>query len=103
MMSTPALAAMVIEASLKLLGPLLPVGWITVGKQLELVHDAPTLVGEKIHVEVSVHRILGGHIHLNIRAWDRMGAIARGTHERIIVERERLMSDAYERTGTSRP
>lgn len=102
MLSTPALAAMVIEASLKLLNPLVPQGGITVGKQVELVHEAPTLVGETVHVELTVKKVVGSHIHLAVRAWDKMGEIAHGTHERIVVDRERLMSDAYERAGNSR-
>lgn len=103
MMSTPALATLVIESAFKLLEPLVPEGYTTVGKALTIIHEAPTLVGEQVHVEVRVDKVVGNHIHLDIRAWDRMGEIGTGSHERIVVDGEKLMADAYERAGSEKP
>lgn len=103
MMSTPALATLVIEGAYRLLEPLVPEGFTTVGKQLTIVHEAPTLVGEKVNIEVRVEKVIGNHIHLELRAWDRMGEIATGSHERIVVDGEQLMADAYERAGSEKP
>ena len=48
LISTPAILAMVIEASRDMLDPLLPEGYITVGKSIRLSHERPTMVGESI-------------------------------------------------------
>ena len=103
MLSTPALAAMVIEASTKLLNPLVPENCTTVGKQFEVVHEFPTLLGETVTVEVLVTKVVGTHIHLAVTTRDKKGEIAEGSHERIVVESEALMSEAYRRAGTPKP
>ncbi|MFP3958590.1 MAG: thioesterase family protein [Spirochaetaceae bacterium] len=85
LLSTPALAAYMIEASSKLLEHKLPDGFISVGKSSEIVHEHPSVVGAHVTVKVEIKAFDGYHIVLQMTANDESGIIARGTHVRSIV------------------
>jgi len=99
LLSTPALVGMVIEASTKLLDPLVPAGSVTVGSRVETLHMAPTLLGESLHIILTVLSVDESKIHLEFAIHDHVGLIAKGTHERHIVESEHLLNLAYSRLG----
>ncbi len=98
LISTPALMTMVITASSELLDPLLPEGYITVGKNMELSHERPTLVGEMITLAITVTKIKGDTIHLEVTGHDSTGLICRGSFDRSIVNRDHLIDIAYRRS-----
>lgn len=97
LLSTPAILTMIIDASCKMLDPLLPEEYITVGKNLELSHEHPTLIGESIKVKVTVVKIINNTIYLEFEGNDTHGVFCKGKYERTIVNRERLMEIAYRR------
>jgi fluoroacetyl-CoA thioesterase len=90
MMSTPGLVSIMIEASVRMIDPLLPDGFLSVGKSTEVVHDHPTVVGSTIHVTVTVVEFDGYHITIAMEAADEMGSCGRGTHTRTIVNKRWL-------------
>jgi predicted thioesterase len=96
LLATPTLAALMIEASVKLIDPLLPEGYITIGKTLEIEHENPTIEGVTVN---------GSRLSLEIIASDEIGRIGIGYHERFIVAKDILMSKVDERFSVlqSRP
>jgi len=102
LVSTPAILAMVIEASRELLDPLLSDGYITVGKNIELSHERPTLLGETITLIITVTKVKGESVFLDIQGHDSTGIICRGTYERCIVEKDHLIDIAYSRAKNMR-
>ncbi len=99
LLSTPAIVNMVSEGAIKLLDNLVPNGYITVGGRIEIVHEKPTLLGESVHVILTVEEVAGNKVALDVTVHDQVGVIARGKHDRFIVESEQLMNAAYDRLG----
>lgn len=99
LLSTPSLVAILISASAKLLNPLLPEECVTVGSGVELRHEKPTLLGEKVWMVVTVRQVTGERISLDFVASDKAGVIARGKHERFVVIGENVLDAAYKRLG----
>lgn len=99
LLSTPEVLDIIIEASVKMLDPLLPSGYITVGKYIELSHEQPTLTltGESISTIITVTKISGNKIFLDFSCHDEIGLICKGIYERAIVDKEKLMESTYRR------
>jgi predicted thioesterase len=99
LLSTPEVLDIIIEASTKMLDNLLPAGYITVGKYIELSHEQPTLTltGGTISTILTVTKISGNKIFLDFSCHDEIGLICKGIYERAIVEREKLMEATYRR------
>jgi predicted thioesterase len=105
LLATPTLAALMIEASVKLIDPLLPEGYITIGKTLEIEHENPTIEGVTVTLTAKLLEINGSRLSLEIIASDEIGRIGIGYHERFIVAKDILMSKVNERFSVlqSRP
>jgi fluoroacetyl-CoA thioesterase len=99
LLSSPALVAMLINASAELLDPLVPSECVTVGSSLELHHEKPTLLGENVRLVVTVKQVSGERISLDFVAHDKVGVIAMGKHERFVVLGDDVLNAAYDRLG----
>lgn len=99
LLSTPEVLDIIIEASTKMLDPLLPEGYITVGKYIELSHEQPTLTltGGSISAILTVAEVKGNKIYLDFSCHDEVGLICKGIYERVIVDKEKLMENTYKR------
>lgn len=97
LLSTPAAVTMALETAIQLLDPLLPAGYVTVGKSIELQHRHPTLVGEKISLIVTVTEVAGEQVFLSIEIHDTHGLVCKGKHERFIMSSDQLIQIAYSR------
>lgn len=99
LLTTPEIIEMIIEASYNFLDHLLPEGYVTVGKYIELSHEQPTLtlLGGTISTVLTVNKIDGNKIFLDVACYDDIGLICKGTYERAIVNRDSLMEAAYRR------
>lgn len=97
LLATPTLAALMIEASVKLIDPLLPEGYITIGKTLEIDHENPTIEGINVIVTARLMEVDGSRLSLEITATDEVGKIGIGYHERYIVVKSLLMNRVEER------
>lgn len=97
LVTTPTIMNMIVEASIRLLDPHLPSEYITVGKQIELFHDKPTVVGEAISIKLTVTKVDGNYITLDIIGSDDTSQICRGTYEKVAVKKQELIDSAYKR------
>lgn len=90
-LAAPTLAALMIEAAVKAVDPLLPEHYITVGKTCSFVHQEPTVEGMAVTVEAKLIEIDMNRLVFEITAYDELGLIGTGTHERFIVEYKTFM------------
>jgi predicted thioesterase len=96
LLSTPAVASLVIKVSSALLEPLLPPGYITVGKSISLTHEKPTMIGDEVSITVTVAQVRYNTILLEFVGKDKNGIFCRGYTTRGIVKKEQLMDAAYQ-------
>ena len=90
LLATPSLVGLMIEASVQLIDSKLIEGFISVGKQVSVIHEKPTTIGETVSVNVEITEINNNRYHLVMHAYDESGLIGTGEHIRTIVN-ERWM------------
>lgn len=93
--ATPMMVALMENAALNTVDPLLEEGFATVGLSLNVKHIAATPVGMKVRARAELIGIEGKKLHFRIEAFDEQEKIGEGTHERYIIE----LSKFLERTG----
>jgi fluoroacetyl-CoA thioesterase len=96
-LGTPAILAAVERLAVASLADALPPGTTTVGARVELDHLAPTPVGALVSVTVRLVAVDGRRLTFEFEAGDPSGAVARGTHLRVAVEREAFLDSARAR------
>ena len=92
--ATPSLVALMIEASTVLLDEQLEEGFITVGKSIQVNHEKPTILGQTISLKVTIKEYKANLIKIDMEAFDEIGKIGSGHHERTIVNKNRLLERA---------
>lgn len=102
LLSTPDLIALMIEASIKavdhlLVAPIYLNDLITIGKSLTINHHKPTFLGSVITVKSILKSLEGNKLIFEITAYDEIGLIASGIHERYIVSEKGIIEKAIER------
>ena len=97
LIATPAYVAMMIKASVNAIEDRLPIGFTSVGRSLELSHDAPTCLGMTLRVKATLKEIQGDHLIFDIVASDNYGEVGHGKHIRSVVSREHLIERAHQR------
>lgn len=102
LLASPSLVGLMIEAAVKLIDDELPEGLITVGNMSKIVHENPTVLGETVSVKVEVKDFDGNKILLDMVAYDEIGLIGRGTHQRTIVNKKGLLKKAQARVKNLR-
>jgi fluoroacetyl-CoA thioesterase len=96
-MATPTWVDMAIHASMEAVDKHLPEGFMTVGYSIEVIHEAPTCLGMTVTVQATLKEINENRLIFELKAWDEIGDVGRGTHERIVVNKEALLKKAKER------
>lgn len=93
---TPYMVALMENAALTLMAATLPEGKGTVGTAMNITHSAPTPVGMKVRAEAEVTGISanGKIVDFKVSAYDEVGLIGEGTHQRAIIDNERFMAKA---------
>lgn len=92
--ATPYLIAM-IEATCKdSVQPLLPEGCGTVGTKVEVEHLAPSVVGMDVRFESELVEVDRRRLVFEVAAYDEAGQVAKGRHERFIIDNEKFMAKA---------
>ena len=103
-LATPHLVWMVERAGNVAVDPILPSGMASVGTRIDLRHLAPTPLGLRATARVLLVDIRGERLIFDVEAWDEMGKIARGSHERHILELEPFLQRAgRKKPGRERP
>lgn len=100
LLATPTYVDLMIRASIKVLKPNFPYsgGFITVGTSMSFNHLAPTSLGQNVSVRATLTAIHGNHFSFKIEAFDEIGIIGTGTHDRVMVSRDGLMEKVRQRT-----
>ena len=96
-LATPEVVALVERAAVAALEGALPDGSTTVGSRVELDHLAPTPVGGRAVAVAVLEAVDGRRLTFSFEVTDGAGVVARGSHLRAIVDRERFLAAAEER------
>lgn len=101
LLATPTYVDLMIRASIEVLKPNFPYqdGFITVGTAMSFEHQAPSSLGMTVSVKSTLNRIDGNHFFFDIVAFDEVGVIGTGTHERVMVKLQGLLGKVKERTA----
>jgi predicted thioesterase len=90
LLSSSGLINLVIEAAVGLIDPLLPDGFISIGKSANITHEHPSVLGATLSLTVTIISFDGYHITLRVTASDETGVVGTGTHVRSIVNKHWL-------------
>ena len=92
--ATPMVAALMEGAAADLAQAALAEGLTTVGTQITVNHNAPSVEGMTVTAEATLLETDGRTFQFSLRAWDDAGEIATGTHTRVSVKTERFLEKA---------
>jgi len=84
----PVLTAVMIEAAVALVDPMLPEGIITAGKYTQVDHQHPTVEGMTLTVTAELIEIHGNVLRFAMNAYDEIGQVATGIHDRVIINKD---------------
>ena len=89
-------AAKADSCNLTLMAATLPEGKGTVGTAMNTTHISPTPVGMRVYAEAEVINISanGKMVDFKVSAYDEMGLIGEGTHQRAVIDNDRFMEKA---------
>ena len=96
-LATPYLIALMEYAAMELVKPDLPEGITTVGTSVNIAHLNPTPEGGIVRAEAEIREYDGRRFLFKVTAWDEIGLIGEGTHERYTVKGERFEEKAAAR------
>lgn len=90
--ATPFMIALMEGAAAKAVLPCIGEDEGTVGTHLNVAHSAATPIGMKVWAEATVTAVEGKKITFDVIAFDEVGEIGRGTHERFIIKPEKFLA-----------
>ena len=88
--ATPAMIALMENASVAAIQMYLSPGQTSVGTEVSVKHLAATPVGMNVRARAKVTAVDGRRISLQVEAWDDKEKIGEGTHVRAIVDDARF-------------
>jgi fluoroacetyl-CoA thioesterase len=97
-LGTPALLAIIEAAAVAAVADHLDDGDTTVGSAVELEHVAPTPVGMRVEATAALREVDGRRLRFAFEVTDPAGPVARGSHHRVIVDRQRFLASARSRS-----
>lgn len=92
---TPAMIALMEEASINTVDKNLPEGFATVGIELNIKHIAATPEGMNITASAELKEIDGRRLVFKVEAFDEVEKIGEGSHQRFIIELDKFKSRAH--------
>lgn len=87
---TPALVALMENASVEAIQQYLGPGQTSVGTEVNIKHLAATPVGMHVHARSTVTAVDGRRISFQVEAWDDREKVGEGTHTRVVVDQARF-------------
>lgn len=90
--ATPAMVALMEQAAMLAVQPMLPQGYGTVGVELNVQHTRATPVGTRVQAQATLLEVDGRRLVFEVVASDAQGAIGKGTHVRYIIDNEKFMN-----------
>ena len=94
-LATPRMIALMEEAAYKCIGAELESGSTSVGTLMDVKHLSATPVGMDVTAIAEVTGIEGRKVTFKVEAYDGVGMIGEGIHERFIVFEERFVAKTY--------
>lgn len=92
-LGTPAMAALMENAAMKAVAPMLEAGESSVGTALNITHERASAVGERVSATATVTAVEGRRIDFELCALNQTGeTIGKGVHTRFVVNVEKFMS-----------
>jgi fluoroacetyl-CoA thioesterase len=88
--ATPMMVTAMENAALNAVRDYLDPGESAVGTQVNVRHLAATPVGHRVTAEAVVTKVDGRRIEFNVSARDEIEEIGKGTHERMVVDMDRI-------------
>lgn len=89
--ATPSLVALMEKAACDSLQKTLEPGKTSVGTVINVQHSSATPLGLQVYAESVVTAIYGKKVCFHVTAYDEIGEIGSGEHERYIVDEQRFM------------
>jgi len=96
-LATPVLVAMMEAACLEHIAGLIPGPVLSLGRRVEIDHLAATPVGCTVELTTRLVSAEGRQLGFDITASDGIEAIARGRHDRMVVDRDRFVARLAEK------
>lgn len=96
-LATPSVIALMENAAAALAKKGLEPDFTTVGTKVDISHTSPTPLGAEIEVEAKLKESDGRFFSFEVKAFDKKGVIAFGTHTRAIVNSEKFMKKTEEK------
>ena len=91
---TPAMIALMEEASINSVDRRLPDGYATVGIELNIKHIAATPEGMDVTASAELIEIDGRRLTFRVEAFDEAEKIGEGSHQRYIIELDKFKDRA---------
>ena len=85
-LSTPNLIGLIEHTARESVASFLEADERTVGTEIELRHLAPTPQGARVTITTRVIRVAGRQLSFQVEAHDRHETIARGIHQRAVIQ-----------------
>lgn len=103
-LATPVLCHWFESAAVRALAEHIEPGEATVGTRVSIEHLKATPVGMQVRVTARVVAVDGRRVSFEISAFDDVELVARGAHERFVVDLERFLTGVRSkgRTGSTR-
>jgi predicted thioesterase len=101
--STPMLIALLENAAVDALRPVLSEGQTSVGTRLDVRHLAPTPPGMRVRAHAELAGVEGRLLTFHVWAEDDSEKIGEGLHERAIIDRARFDKRVREKAAGAQP
>jgi len=95
--ATPAMIALMENAALTSVARYLSEGNTTVGIKISSTHSAATPVGMEVTAKSELMEIDGKRLVFRVEAFDEVGRIGEGIHERFIINTDKFMKKIIEK------
>ena len=99
-LATPVLCHWFESAAVIAVAPQLEPGEATVGTRLTIEHLKTTPIGLRVRVSARVVATAGRRINFEVSAFDDIELVARGTHERFVIDLDRFLAGVQAKTAS---
>ena len=89
--STPAMVGHMERASVEAVRPCLDGDEFSLGVHVDISHIAGTKMGETVRATSKLVKVTGRRLTFNVEAHNDREKISEGTHQRVVVKRDRLL------------
>jgi len=98
-LATPVLCHWFESAAVRAIADQLEAGEATVGTNLSIEHLKATPIGMQVRVTARVVSAEGRRVNFEVSAVDEMELVARGTHQRVVVDLDRFLAGVQSKSA----